>query len=39
VRGVRGEKGDGGMDRNEDLKGVGEMRSGLRVLNSDMMMR
>jgi hypothetical protein len=39
VSGVRGEKGEGGIDRNEDLKGMGEMRRGLRILVSDMMMR
>jgi hypothetical protein len=25
VRGVRGEHGDGGIERNEDLKGVGKI--------------
>ena len=39
VNGVRGEKGEGGIESNEDLKGVGEMRRGLRILVSDMMMR
>jgi hypothetical protein len=37
VSGVRGEKGEGGIERKEDLKGAGEIRRGLRVLVSGMM--
>jgi hypothetical protein len=39
VSGVRGEKGEGGIERKEDLKGVGEIRRGLRVLVSDMVQK
>lgn len=32
VRGRRGEKGDGGVDRWDDLKGAGEIVSGFGIL-------
>lgn len=38
MSGVRGENGDGGIERREDLKGAGEMRRAARVgRESDML--
>jgi len=37
VRGVRGENGDGGIDRREGLKGAGEILRGLRDVRSGML--
>ena len=37
MRGTRGENGDGGIDKREDLKGAGEILSGLRDVRSDML--
>lgn len=35
VKGGRGEKGDGGIDKKEDLKGAGDILRELRILGSD----
>lgn len=39
VKGIRGEKGDGGIDKKEDLKGAGDILRELRILKSDMVGR